>query len=131
MEHTRHGHATMSHPEETHFSTEIAGLPEVTWSETVTLQDGDVFALRISSVSKQIGDNTVRMLAYNGSIPGPTLRVQQGSEIVVEAQNDGDMEATVHWHGLRLGNGYDRGPDGTQAPLSIGGTVSHPGQFPE
>ena len=38
---------------------------------------------------------TVRMLAYNGSIPGPTLRVQQGSKLVVHAVNEGDLEATV------------------------------------
>ena len=42
------------------------------------------------------------MLAYNGSIPGPTLRVAQGSEITVRVRNDGDHETTVHWHGLRL-----------------------------
>jgi hypothetical protein len=28
-------------------------------------------------VRKRINDAAVRMLAYNGSIPGPTLRVQQ------------------------------------------------------
>ena len=44
--------------------------------------------------------NSVRMLAYNGSIPGPTLKVRQGSEILVHAINEGDLEATVHWHGL-------------------------------
>ena len=33
---------------------------------------------RIAPVAKQIGDATVRMLAYNGSVPGPTLRVRAG-----------------------------------------------------
>jgi FtsP/CotA-like multicopper oxidase with cupredoxin domain len=44
------------------------------------------------------------MLAYKGSVPGPTLRVKQGSELVVGAVNEGDLEPTVHWHGLRLEN---------------------------
>ena len=39
--------------------------------------------------------------------PGPTLRVRQGSEVHVDVDNDGDLDATVHWHGLRLENRYD------------------------
>ena len=46
MERTRRGHATMSQPEEAHFSTAVAGLPEVTLTERVDLRDGDVVALR-------------------------------------------------------------------------------------
>ena len=65
------------------------------------------------------------MLAYNGSIPGPTLRVPQGSEISVRVHNDGDVEATVHWHGLRLDNEYDGVPHETQAPIPVGGEFSY------
>src|SRR5919201_6672271 len=85
-----------------HFPTEVAGLPEAHPPELVELSDGDQFDLRIAPVAKQLGDTTVRMLAYNGSIPGPTLKVQQGSEVVVNIENQGDLEATVHWHRLRL-----------------------------
>ena len=77
------------------------------------------FELRIAPVAKQLGDATVRMLAYNGSIPGPTLKVPQGSEVDVNVVNQGDLEATVHWHGLRLENRYD-GTHETQAPIAIG-----------
>ena len=73
---------------------------------------------------------TVRMLAYNGSIPGPTLRVRQGSEIVVDVVNEGDLEATVHWHGLRLENRYD-GTHETQAPIPIGGRFTYRLAFPD
>ena len=59
------------------------------------------------------------MLAYNDSIPGPVLEVQEGSEIVVNIENQGDVEATVHWHGLRLENRYD-GTHETQAPVEVG-----------
>jgi FtsP/CotA-like multicopper oxidase with cupredoxin domain len=48
--------------------------------------------LRIHPVRKPIGEAEVRMLGYNGSIRGPTLRVRQGSEITVNATNDGDVE---------------------------------------
>src|SRR6476620_1826125 len=71
------------------------------------------------------------MLGYNGSIPGPTLQVDQGSEITVHVTNQGDVEATVHWHGLRLDNRYDGVPHETQAPIPIGGEFTYRIQFPD
>ena len=70
------------------------------------------------------------MLAYNGSIPGPTLRVPEGSRLSVRATNNGDLEATVHWHGLRLENRYD-GTHETQAPIPIGDTFAYELTFPD
>src|SRR6266576_5950789 len=113
------------------FTTETAGLADVSRPSVIRLHDGDRFDLRISPVRKGIDDAVLRMLAYNGSIPGPTLHVDQGSEIVVQATNDGDIEATVHWHGLRLENRYDGVPQETQAPIPIGGTFSYKLQFPD
>ena len=71
------------------------------------LADGERFELRIAPVVKRLGDDTVRMLAYNGRVPGPVLKVREGSQVVVDVENHGDLDATVHWHGLRLDNRYD------------------------
>ncbi|MGH3057848.1 MAG: multicopper oxidase domain-containing protein, partial [Gaiellaceae bacterium] len=65
------------------FPTETAGLSERVPPEVVELADGDELDLRIAPVAARLGDATVRMLAYNGSIPGPTLRVREGSEVAV------------------------------------------------
>ena len=97
---------------------------------SVQLTDGAVYDLRVAPVTKQIGDATVRMLAYNGSIPGPTLRVRQGTEVVVNAANDGDLETTVHWHGLRLDNRFD-GTHHTQDPIETGGAFGYRISFPD
>ena len=70
------------------------------------------------------------MLGYNGSIPGPTLKVRQGSEIVVHVTNGTDLDTTVHWHGLRLENRYDGVPHETQAPIPPGGEFTYRIQFP-
>ena len=113
------------------FTTDTAGLPDVTQPEVVRLKDGDRFAFRIGPVRKQLDDADLRMLAYNGSIPGPILHVDQGSEITVDVTNDGDVEATVHWHGLRLENRYDGVPHETQAPIAIGETFTYKVQFPD
>ena len=112
------------------FPRETSGLPATSATATVELADGDRFALRIAPVSKRIGDATVRMLAYNGSIPGPTLRVPEGSELLVDVENQGDMEATVHWHGLRLENRFD-GTHETQEAIPVGGRYSARVAFPD
>ena len=113
------------------FTTETAGLPEASSPRIVRLYDGDSFDLRIYPVRKRIGDAVVRMLGYNGSIPGPTLHVDQGSEITVRVTNDGDVEATVHWHGLRLQNLYDGVPQETQAPIQPGESFTYKLRFPD
>jgi FtsP/CotA-like multicopper oxidase with cupredoxin domain len=113
-----------------HFPRETAGLPAARPTEIVELSDGERFELRIAPVTKRIGDATVRMLAYNGSIPGPTLRVPEGAEIEVDVINDGDLEGTVHWHGLRLENRYD-GTHETQAPIPVGARFTSKVIFPD
>ena len=113
-----------------HFPTETIGLPKAGRPGLFELADGDQFSLRIAPVAKQLGEATVRMLAYNGSVPGPTLRVKQGTELVVNVFNEGDMEATVHWHGLRLQNRYD-GTSDTQRPMPVGSSFTYRLQFPD
>ncbi len=81
-------------------------------------------------MKKQIGDATVRMLAYNGSVPGPTLKVPQGATITVHVTNHGDLDATVHWHGLRLENRYD-GTHDTQAPIPVGESFTYQVHVPD
>jgi FtsP/CotA-like multicopper oxidase with cupredoxin domain len=112
------------------FPTDVTGLAEARSPELVGLEDGDEFELRIAPVAKRIGDDTVRMLAYNGSIPGPVLKVKEGSEVVVHVENQGDMDATVHWHGLRLENRYD-GTHETQAPIGVGERYTARVEFPD
>ena len=112
------------------FSTDIEGLAAAGSPERLTLADGDVVNIRIAPVTKNLGGTVVRMLAYNGSVPGPTLRVRQGSELLVNVANLGDLEATVHWHGLRLDNRYD-GTTMTQPPIPVGGEFTYRLTFPD
>src|SRR4051812_22548264 len=118
------------------FSTETAGLTEVTRPQVVQLHDGGRYRLSIGPVRKDLdaGEGAgadLRMLAYNGSIPGPTLRVPQGARITVDVRNDGDVETTVHWHGLRLENRFDGVPHETQQPIPVGGGYSCQVDFPD
>src|ERR671924_875062 len=118
MQHSGSGSQIVEFPRETE------GLSEARTAELIELTDGDEFDLEITPVKKRIGDATVRMLSYNGSVPGPTLKVQEGSTITVHVTNHGDLEATVHWHGLRLENRYD-GTHDTQEPIPVGETFTY------
>jgi FtsP/CotA-like multicopper oxidase with cupredoxin domain len=113
-----------------HFPTDLAGLPEAGMPQMAEIADGDEFNLRLAPVAKRVGDATVRMLAYNGSIPGPTLRIKEGAEVIVNVENRGDLETTVHWHGLRLDNRYDGTPQ-TQPPIPVGGRFTARVVFPD
>jgi FtsP/CotA-like multicopper oxidase with cupredoxin domain len=113
------------------FPTDPAGLPEASPPQLLELADGDTLELRVGPVAKPLGDITVRMLGYNGSIPGTILKVAEGTEVVVHVENHGDLDTTVHWHGLRLENRYDGVPHETQAPIPVGGDFSYRIQFPD
>jgi hypothetical protein len=57
----------------TTLSTDPSGLDESLRPAVIELADGESIELFIAAVAKKLGDDRVRMLAYNGSIPGPTL----------------------------------------------------------
>ena len=112
------------------FPSSTEGLLPSAAPALVEVEPGGTYDLRIGAVVKQLGSAQVRMLAYNGSIPGPTLKVRQGSEIVVRTENAGDLEATVHWHGLRLENRHD-GTHETQRPMEVGERFDYRLKFPD
>jgi len=129
-EHSSHHDHDHDHGHAVELPRETEGLPYARQSELVELADGDEYELDIVPVKKEIGDTTVRMLTYNGSVPGPTLKVPEGATITVKVANHGDIEATVHWHGLRLENRFD-GTHETQAPIPVGESFSYQVRVPD
>jgi FtsP/CotA-like multicopper oxidase with cupredoxin domain len=65
---------------------------------------------------------TVRAWGYNGTVPGPELRVREGDLVRITLQNELPVATTIHWHGLHLTPEMD-GPAGlNQAPVEPGDT---------
>lgn len=58
--------------------------------------------------------------SYNGSIPGPEIRLQLGDTLVATFVNDLPQPTTIHWHGVRLPNDMDGVPVLTQDPVQPG-----------
>jgi FtsP/CotA-like multicopper oxidase with cupredoxin domain len=55
--------------------------------------------------------------AYDGTVPGPELRVRQGEPVRITVVNKLGEDTTVHWHGLRIQNTMDGAPYVTQPPI--------------
>lgn len=113
------------------FSQSINTYPEAKRSEVVELKNGDTYTLTASIVKKNINGAEVKMLAYNGSIPGPLIKVQQGSEITINFKNETDVDSTIHSHGVRLDNKYDGVPDQTQEAVKPGEGFVYKIKFPD
>ncbi len=64
--------------------------------------------------------NETKVWTYNGTVPGPEIRLRQGGRLQVEFENGLDEETTIHWHGVRLPNAMDGVPHLTQPPVSPG-----------
>lgn len=60
--------------------------------------------------------------AYNGQVPGPTLRITLGDTLRVHFFNRLEQATTIHWHGVRLPNAMDGVPGVTQDAVPPGGS---------
>jgi FtsP/CotA-like multicopper oxidase with cupredoxin domain len=73
-------------------------------------------------------------LTFNGSIPGPTFRVDVGDTVIVHFRNQLGEETGIHWHGVEVANPMDGTPV-TQNQVRPGGTfryqftVTRPGVY--
>jgi len=64
---------------------------------------------------------------YNGTVPGPMIRVTEGDRVRVIFKNQLPAPTSIHWHGLPLPNDMDgvSQPDLTQKPVMPGETFTY------
>lgn len=105
-------------------------LENVKPTEVVELKDGDTFNLTASIVQQEVGNRTVKRLAYNGQIPGPVLKVQKGAKATINFTNNIDMETSLHSHGLRGDYLMDGAVPITPA-VPVGESFSYELEFPD
>jgi FtsP/CotA-like multicopper oxidase with cupredoxin domain len=80
------------------------------------------FAIRAAPARLSLfGREGIEVWAYNGQIPGPTLRLRLGETLRVRFHNGLPQATTIHWHGVRVPNAMDGVPGVTQAPVPPGG----------
>jgi FtsP/CotA-like multicopper oxidase with cupredoxin domain len=61
------------------------------------------YTLNISPVTVEIDrSHILSTIGYNGTAPGPVLRMREGKTITVDVINDTDTSEFVHWHGMLI-----------------------------
>jgi FtsP/CotA-like multicopper oxidase with cupredoxin domain len=59
------------------------------------------FTLRIAPIALELAPSRfISTIGYNGTSPGPMLRMREGKPVTVDVVNDTDASELVHWHGL-------------------------------
>jgi manganese oxidase len=85
-----------------------------------------VFRLEAKPVRWEILNGTrVTAWTYNGTVPGPEIRVPYGQRVRILATNSLPEDTTVHWHGIDVPNEMDGVPDVTQKPIAPGETFTY------
>jgi FtsP/CotA-like multicopper oxidase with cupredoxin domain len=76
-------------------------------TQTVPRGRADV-TLRIGTLTHEVAPGHVyTTTAYNGSVPGPIVRLREGVPATIDVINDTDVEEFVHWHGLGVPSEID------------------------
>lgn len=85
-----------------------------------------VFELTAKAVKWTILDGTsVTAFTYNGTVPGPMIRVTEGDQVRIVIKNELPDATTVHWHGIEVPNAMDGVPGVTQDPIEPGETFTY------
>jgi FtsP/CotA-like multicopper oxidase with cupredoxin domain len=61
------------------------------------------YTLRIAPVTVELDrSHILSTIGYNGTAPGPVLRMREGKPVTVDVINDTDTPEFVHWHGMLI-----------------------------
>jgi FtsP/CotA-like multicopper oxidase with cupredoxin domain len=72
-----------------------------------TIASADI-TLRIAPVTVELApDRILSTIGYNGTSPGPILRMKEGKPVTVHVINDTDTPEFVHWHGFLIPSEVD------------------------
>ncbi|GAA2123453.1 multicopper oxidase family protein [Kocuria atrinae] len=81
----------------------LGGGRELLQPEVLSSRDGALdLALEAAPARVRIGARTAHVQAFNGSLPGPTLRVRPGDTLRVAMTNGLEAPTNLHVHGLHV-----------------------------
>jgi FtsP/CotA-like multicopper oxidase with cupredoxin domain len=65
-------------------------------------------SIRIAPTSLEIAPGKIiQTTAYNGTVPGPVLRLKEGRPVKIEVKNGSGYANLIHWHGLMIPSAQD------------------------
>src|SRR5580658_9490554 len=92
---------------------------DVAYTQIVTAPD---HTLRIAPHRLELAPGKViETFAYNGTVPGPVLRLREGRQVSIDIRNDTDIDDIIHWHGLYVPSLADGAMEEGSPMVSRGG----------
>jgi len=85
----------------------------------------DVEILAAPAELEMLDGRRLAVWAYNGSVPGPEIRLRLGDTLRARFTNRLPQPTTIHWHGVRLPNAMDGVPYVTQPPVDPGESFTY------
>lgn len=85
-----------------------------------------IFKLRAEPVkTKFLPNRPVDAWGFNGSVPGPTIEVNEGDRVRIVVENGLPEVFTPHWHGLEVPIEMDGVPGISQPPIKPGESFTY------
>lgn len=106
-------------PSETFSPVVTPDLPKLPYKMVDGVKEFNLIAEVVST--HLIPERPMTAWGYNGSIPGPTIEVQEGDKVRVIFDNHLPEPTAPHWHGIELPIEMDGAPGITQDPIMPGG----------
>jgi FtsP/CotA-like multicopper oxidase with cupredoxin domain len=117
------------------FNRSIIGLNYASQTKIYEIIDNpdnnETFKLSAEIIKKNINGKVIRLYGYNKELPGPLLKVKQGSLIKINFTNRLDLDTTIHWHGLRVENSNDGVPGMNQKVVKPNESFIYNLSFPD
>ncbi len=98
-------------------------VPQMPWrfENGVKVFDLEVGHVRTEFVPGRVVDGW----GFNGSIPGPTIQVNEGDRVRLNVVNNLPEPFSMHWHGLEIPIDMDGMPGISQPPIAPGGRFAY------
>ncbi len=108
------------------FPAKTAGAGNQTLAYKLLPDGTKVFELTAKVVQWEVEPGVRREAwTYNGTVPGPVIRVTEGDKVRVILHNQLPESTTMHFHGMRIPNDQDGVPFLTQQPIKPGQTYTY------
>jgi manganese oxidase len=108
------------------FPAKTAGVGAQPLAPTVLADGTKQFELTSKIVKWEVAPGkTVDAWTFNGTTPGPTIRVNPGDKVKVVLHNELPESTAIHFHGLITPNAMDGVPEITQPPVKPGQTFAY------
>jgi FtsP/CotA-like multicopper oxidase with cupredoxin domain len=105
------------------------GTDPIFWGNKLDYEmDGDTKVFRITCQQTEWEvepGKVINAFTYNGTVPGPEIRVVEGDNIRILVTNEMEQSTSIHWHGLRVPNNMDGVPFLNQPLIKTGETFTY------